>query len=49
MEDPKTFEVWLRQMIEDSKIKLNMSDRTLAYILVNTGMDYFYKEIARKS
>jgi len=48
MENPEEFKSWLFRCIADSKKKLNMSDRTIAYILLAEGLNYYLKEIARE-
>ena len=45
MEDVDSFKLWLETMLMDSR-KLNMTDMTIAYILMNTAVDYFYKAVA---
>jgi hypothetical protein len=45
MENAEKFERWLFQCIEDSKKKLGMTDRTLAYILLREGTHYYFRTI----
>ena len=45
MENTEEFEAWLFRLIHDAKMKLNMSDRTLAYILLREGLNYYLKDI----
>ena len=45
MENTEEFETWLFRLIHDAKMKLNMSDRTLAYILLREGLNYYLKDI----
>ncbi len=47
MEDVEEFKKWLRQMLKDSK-KLNMTNETIAYVLLQEGLDYYLKTIVRK-
>ena len=46
MENAEEFEAWLFQLLHDSKTKLNMSDKTIAYILLREGLNYYLKDIA---
>ena len=48
MERAEEFERWLSQCIEDSKKQLGMTDKTLAYILLREGTNYYLKQIARE-
>ncbi len=45
MENAEEFEAWLVQLLHDAKVKLNMSDRTIAYILLREGTNYYLKDI----
>ena len=45
MENIEEFEGWLFRLIHDAKMKLNMSDRTIAYILLREGTVYYFKDI----
>ena len=45
MENTEEFEAWLFRLIHDSKMKLGMSDRTIAYILLREGTNYYLKDI----
>lgn len=49
MEDVDTFEQWLAQMLKDSKKKLGMTDKTIAYVLLREGINYYLKQIASES
>ena len=46
MENTEEFEAWLFRLIHDSKMKLSMSDRTIAYILLREGTNYYLKDIS---
>ncbi len=46
MEATEEFESWLFKLLHDAKMKLCMSDRTLAYILLREGMAYYLKGLA---
>lgn len=48
MENAKEFEQWLNQCLEDAKDKLQMTDRTIAYILLTKGMNYYLKQLVRE-
>ncbi len=39
------FTEWLYRLLKDSKQKLNMSDRTIAYILLREGTNFYLKDI----
>ncbi len=45
MENTEEFKAWLFRLIHDSKMKLGMSDRTIAYILLCEGTNYYFKDI----
>ena len=45
MEDTEEFESWLFRLIHDAKMKLNMRDSTIAYILLREGLNYYFKDI----
>ncbi len=45
VEHAEEFEEWLYRLLKDSKQKLNMSDRTIAYILLREGTKYYFKDI----
>ncbi len=45
MENTEEFEEWLNRLLKDSKQKLNMSDRIIAYILLREGLNYYLKDI----
>ena len=48
MENTEEFESWLFRLIMDAKIKLGMSNRTIAYILLREGTNYYLKQIVRE-
>jgi len=45
MEHAEEFTEWLYRLLKDSKQKLNMSDRTIAYILLREGLSYYLRDI----
>ncbi len=45
MENSEEFEEWLNRLLKDSKRKLGMSDKTIAYILLREGLNYYLKDI----
>ena len=45
MENTEEFEAWLFRLIHDAKMKLSMSDRTIAWILLREGTNYYFKDI----
>lgn len=45
MENTEELEAWLFRLLNDAKIKLNMSDRTIAYILLREGVNYYLRQI----
>ena len=45
MENSEEFESWLFRLIMDAKRKLNMTDKTLAYILLREGTNYYLRQI----
>ena len=45
MENTEEFESWLLKLINDAKRKLNLSDRTIAYILLREGTKYYLSQI----
>ena len=47
MEDVKTFQQWMFQMIKDSMEKLGMTDETLAECLLKEGIKYYHRTIAK--
>jgi len=47
MERAEEFERWLSCCIDDSKRKLEMTDRTLAYILLREGLNYYLRTICK--
>ncbi len=46
MENTEEFESWLFRLIMDAKRKLGISDRTIAYILLREGLNYYLRQIA---
>ena len=46
MEDTEEFESWLLRLLLDAKRKLGMGDKTIAYILLKEGMNYYLRQIA---
>ena len=46
MEDAEEFESGLFRLIHDAKMKLNMSDKMIAYVLLREGTNYYFKDIA---
>ena len=46
LERAEEFEEWLYRLLRDSKQKLNMSDKTIAYILLREGINYYLRGIA---
>ena len=46
MENAEEFESWLFTLLHDAKVKLQMTDRTIAYILLREGTNYYLKDIA---
>ena len=47
MENTEEFESWLFRLIMDAKRKLDMSDKSIAYILLREGTNYYLKDISR--
>ncbi len=47
IENIEEFQKWFYALLNDSKQKLGMSDRTIAYILVTEGMKYFMKVVVK--
>ena len=39
------FENWLDKMLRDAKEKLNMTDGTIAWILLKEGTAYYFKTL----
>ena len=39
------FECWLYRMLQDAKEKLNMTDGTIAWILLREGTAYYFKTL----
>ena len=48
MENTREFEQWLNKCIEDSKKKLGITDKTIAYILLTEGLNYYLKQLVRE-
>jgi len=45
MENVREFENWLEQLLRDAKKKLEITDKTIAYILLREGTVYYLKSI----
>ena len=45
MENSEEFESWLFKLIHDAKMKLCLSDKSIAYILLREGTKYYLKDI----
>ena len=45
MENVVEFESWLDKMLRDAKEKLNMTDGTIAWILLREGTAYYFKTL----
>ena len=45
MENVVEFQSWLDNMLKDAKDKLNMTDRTIAWILLREGTAYYFKTL----
>uniref|UniRef100_A0A6M3IXQ0 Uncharacterized protein n=1 Tax=viral metagenome TaxID=1070528 RepID=A0A6M3IXQ0_9ZZZZ len=45
MENAEEFESWLFRLLADAKIKLGMSDKLIAYILLREGLNYYLREV----
>ncbi len=43
MENTEELESWLFRLLNDAKRKLCISDRTIAYILLREGINYYLK------
>ena len=43
IENITEFESWLDKMLKDAKEKLNMTDATIAWILLREGTAYYFK------
>ena len=48
MENAEELESWLFRLLLDAKKKLFISDRTIAYILLREGLNYYLKQIVRE-
>jgi len=49
IEDIVEFERWLDQMLQDAKGKLNMTDETIAWILLQEGTAYYFKTLNKNA
>ncbi len=47
MENTEEFESWLFRLLNDAKLKLNISNKTIAYILLREGLNYYLKDISK--
>ena len=45
VENVVEFESWLDKMLRDAKEKLNMTNGTIAWILLREGTSYYYKTL----
>ena len=45
MENVVEFQNWLDNMLKDAKEKLNMTDRTITWILLREATAYYYKTL----
>jgi len=45
VEDVAEFECWLDKMLKDAKEKLNMTNGTIAWILLREGTAYYFKTL----
>ena len=45
IENVVEFQCWLDKMLEDAKKKLNMTDGTIAWILLREGTAYYFKTL----
>ena len=45
MENVVEFQSWLDKMLKDAKEKLNMTDRTITWILLREATAYYYKTL----
>ena len=48
MENTDEFQSWLFKLIADSKNKLGMTNRTIAYILLMEGTNYYLKQMVEE-
>jgi len=48
MENAVEFRVWLDRMLSDAKKQLDMSDESIAYILLAEGNNYFLRVISKR-
>jgi hypothetical protein len=49
MENYITFDKWLEETIKAGQEKLEVKDSTLAYILMQKGLNYYLKSICRQN
>jgi len=47
MENVNEFYNWLNKMLDDAKKELNMTDETIAYILLSKGTAYYFRTIEK--
>jgi len=47
VENVVEFESWLDNMLKDAKEKLNMTDGTIAWILLREGTAYYFKTLGK--
>jgi len=47
MEDVKQFNEWLYHMLKDAKEKLEITDETIAWVLLKEGTNYYFKTIVK--
>jgi len=47
-ENVNEFQKWFNQCIKDGQEKLNLTDRTLAYILLREGLNFYLKQICEE-
>ena len=48
MEDTGTFVKWLHKLLQDAEEKLDMTDQTLAYILIWEGATYLFRAMCKE-
>jgi len=49
IENVVEFQHWLDQMLQDAKGKLNMTDETIAWILLREGTAYYFKTLGKNN
>jgi hypothetical protein len=47
MEDTEVFEKWLEDTLKAGKEKLEIQDSTIAYILLQKGLNYYLKSLCK--